>query len=722
MGNSSSILARFLDGGWRRVFLGGGVVLMLLGAGGYVARQERATSQVAIGGQSIDRQVFREPSSTPRDEEKRAEPAATPSRPGRPAQTVRPVRPVRPRPQPIVRPNPAASAPADPETPPPAPPPPPPAVDEKSAERPADLNRDAQNRPPAPVVIPVPTVTPTPRPRPTPRPSPESGGEILYYRVEPTPTPALFHQEEVEGDYPGRLEKGSAARVRIRLTRKMVERPTRTEEWQLDGDRTALTESIDPVPGRSLEVALEESQGRGYAAWVRCRLRSETLEITPIAPSDWRQLGRELNLDWEWSVRATSPALQQELLAEMEIEWRPLEQGRAPISHRLWQARLPVAVADPLLKSGQLRIVSPLLGGSGALLMLIAALPIGRRRRFASTAGAAAATKAIVLPPDRVELLQDLPVAPPATEAHAPEAAAGPAPRSLPAANLGKPPSRGEQEAEVVECSVFAPPIAPQGETIMIQVFAHCEGGEAEANRLAIQFDPTATSRGVKTLSSRITRGTELTFHLTLSRLTVAEPVQSLVWMGDTESVQFIVDLPADARLGNLAGKVTISQNSVPIGQISFLLRVVPAGTPVPESMAEASGEAHAYRYTFISYASEDRDKVLARVQMLDQMGIEYFQDVLSLDPGQRWEKELYRNIDRCDLFLLFWSTAARKSEWVLREVDYAIDRKGGYDDAPPEIKPVIIEGPPLVTPPERLKHLHFNDRLIYLMSRSEGK
>jgi hypothetical protein len=222
----------------------------------------------------------------------------------------------------------------------------------------------------------------------------------------------------------------------------------------------------------------------------------------------------------------------------------------------------------------------------------------------------------------------------------------------------------------------------------------------------------------VKTLSSRISRGEELTFHLTLARLEINEPVQTLVWMGDTESVQFIVDIPSDLRIGNLAGSVTISRQTVPIGRISFLVRVVPAGTPVPTSEEPVDAMARAFRYTFISYAAEDRDKVLARVQMLDQMGISYFQDLLSLDPGQRWEKELYRNIDQCDLFLLFWSTAAKGSEWVMREVDYAIGRKGGNEDSPPEIRPVIIEGPPLVPPPEKLKHLHFNDRLIYLMSR----
>ena len=106
---------------------------------------------------------------------------------------------------------------------------------------------------------------------------------------------------------------------------------------------------------------------------------------------------------------------------------------------------------------------------------------------------------------------------------------------------------------------------------------------------------------------------------------------------------------------------------------------------------------------------------------MLESLKIRYFQDVLSLDPGDRWQQQLYRHIDKCDLFLLFWSTAARDSQWVMKEVDYALARKQGDDLSPPEIKPVIIEGPPPVPPPPALAHLHFNDRVIYFLSARPG-
>lgn len=648
--------------------------MMTLCVGLLIMKRGPAAGQVRISGQRLNRAALVAPAAQPNSSE--------------PLRPVRPVRPSRP-PQPSIPGRPVRPAPVVPS---PAPPPSPPAEA-------AEPDRDTPDSRP---YIKKDEPKPPPNRRPA-RPKPTPSEEVFQRIVVPTPTPARFFEEEVEGEYPGRLEKGSSERLRIRLLRRLVESPREIDEKRGDGDRTVLTESIDPVPGRPLDVALEESQGKGAAAWIRCRLKSDSLELVPsnAETADWRPLGGELQIEWEWRVKTTSTVIQQQIEAIMEIEWRPVTSNGVlgTVSHQLWRENLVVTVADPLLKSGEVEIVSPILGGSGALLMLLAALPIGRRRRNGEESTS------------------------PMTESHQqpgfkrskPPVSVTVQPRTVPAANLD---AAVDQQQEVVECSVFAPSVAPQGETVMIQVFTHLEGQDNEASRIAASFDPAAVPRGVKTLSSRVSRGDELSFHLTLSRLEIQEPVQTLLWMGDTESVQFIVDIPPDCRPGNLAGSVTISRQTVPIGRISFLLRVVPAGSSVPTAEEAVDASARAFRYAFISYASEDRDKVLARVQMLDQMGMRYFQDLLSLDPGQRWDKELYRHIDQCDLFLLFWSSAAKRSEWVMREVDYAIDRKGGEDDSPPEIRPVIIEGPPLVPPPERLKHLHFNDRLIYLMSR----
>jgi hypothetical protein len=104
---------------------------------------------------------------------------------------------------------------------------------------------------------------------------------------------------------------------------------------------------------------------------------------------------------------------------------------------------------------------------------------------------------------------------------------------------------------------------------------------------------------------------------------------------------------------------------------------------------------------------------------MLDRVNIGFFQDLLSLEPGERWEKALYRKIDESDVFFLFWSSAAKRSEWVLKEVRYAIERHAGDEMAAPEIIPVIIEGPPPVAPPPELQDLHFNDKFVYFIAGS---
>ena len=67
-----------------------------------------------------------------------------------------------------------------------------------------------------------------------------------------------------------------------------------------------------------------------------------------------------------------------------------------------------------------------------------------------------------------------------------------------------------------------------------------------------------------------------------------------------------------------------------------------------------------------------DQKEVLKRVQMLNATKI----NVLSLEPGDRWEKKLCGKIHDCDMFMLFWSQAAKDSEWVMREVEYALKQQ----------------------------------------------
>lgn len=161
---------------------------------------------------------------------------------------------------------------------------------------------------------------------------------------------------------------------------------------------------------------------------------------------------------------------------------------------------------------------------------------------------------------------------------------------------------------------------------------------------------------------------------------------------------------------------MTISQNSVPIGHIQFKITVSTSSEKTDQCEAEPTGDkVFHYQTAFVSYSSKDRPEVLKRLQIpsiLHQYKIR--QDILSLEPGDIWEPKLMQYIDECDLFLLFWSNAAKQSEFVRKEIQYAVQRKQGNIHAPPKIIPIIIEGPPLVPPPEELQHIHFNDYRTY--------
>lgn len=268
-----------------------------------------------------------------------------------------------------------------------------------------------------------------------------------------------------------------------------------------------------------------------------------------------------------------------------------------------------------------------------------------------------------------------------------------------------------------VDVSVFSPAQAARGEDFLVQVLAHRPEQQAVAAALAAEADPGAKRRGVRSLAVPIEPGTALDVQLSMPGLVVDDPVQKVRWAGRADAVQFVVSMPPDFENDSAIGTVTVSQQGIPIGSLRWRQSIERA--PQESDDQEPQGEwVVRYRKAFISYATRDRREVLARVQMLRTLGIDFFQDVLDLDPGQRWEKELYRQIEECDLFLLFWSMAAKESDWVRKEAGEAMrlaEASGAV--ARPTLSPVLIEGPPVPSPWPELAHLHFNDRLLYLMN-----
>lgn len=258
-----------------------------------------------------------------------------------------------------------------------------------------------------------------------------------------------------------------------------------------------------------------------------------------------------------------------------------------------------------------------------------------------------------------------------------------------------------------LDVTAFAPPAVRHGETFLLQIFVHLAEHATKAAELAKEFDAASEARAATSLLEGVTPGTRLEFQLQLRQGNAETTRAVLRWTGQPQSVQFLVTADSGPSQTALFGTVTISRDSVPIGQLVFkVLLATTASTERPEAV----GTIDPFRQFFISYASKDRSEVIKRVQMLPRLGKNFRQDLLDLDPGDRWERKLYEFIRECDATLLFWSSNAKESEWVLKECQFCIEHKGIE-----RLLPVIIERPPPLPPPE-LAELHMNDRLLYFV------
>ncbi len=282
----------------------------------------------------------------------------------------------------------------------------------------------------------------------------------------------------------------------------------------------------------------------------------------------------------------------------------------------------------------------------------------------------------------------------------------------------------GASSADLVDVSVFAPPEARRGAEILVQVMLHSAGDVEPATTRAALIDDCAQLRGSTSLSVELRRGTRVTITLWEPRLTIEKPSQQLVWSGSLASATFLVQVPPEIDIGLLFPSVRVSIGPALIGELRFKL-TLPHGQDASGRHQQRNelrpASATRYRRVFFSYSSNDRPKVLEVAQSYRAAGIDFFQDILSLEPGARWEQGLYKEIDNCDMFLLFWSEHARNSEWVGKEARYAIARRAKTGETTPDIVPLVLEGPPSPLPHDFLAHLHFDDWMRYAIAATSS-
>jgi hypothetical protein len=271
---------------------------------------------------------------------------------------------------------------------------------------------------------------------------------------------------------------------------------------------------------------------------------------------------------------------------------------------------------------------------------------------------------------------------------------------------------------DLVEVSAFAPPVAPADEEVLVQVYLHKIDQAGLVEQLTKNADEKTARRDVATLATKVGHGQRVDVELNALGLTVNPPAQFVVWLGEPTACRFQLKFPPGAAGRSYSVWVRVILNSVPIGHLAFKLRAESSGC---SWAARCVGEsARRYQYAFLSYASPDLPAALLTAQHLKAVHIDFFQDKLSLEPGAPYEPQLFKEIDRCDLFMLHWSSHAAASVWVIREAEYALERgRKSEPNGVPHIRPIVLENP-VPDPPDSLKHLHFDDPIFRLIASLE--
>lgn len=262
---------------------------------------------------------------------------------------------------------------------------------------------------------------------------------------------------------------------------------------------------------------------------------------------------------------------------------------------------------------------------------------------------------------------------------------------------------------DLVHFSMTSPQVVKPAASFVIYIWAHLE----RQRDIVIQRAQEAYADDKISIQSKgpvkITRGTILSVRLKLEGLIVANPEDTILWEGEIGNAMFLVKVPEDAKEGSRSGVATIYIDGMQISRLYFVIQI---GATQSKADRIPTQEAR-YRKAFPSYSSKDRDAVLARIQGIQKVApyLEVNMDVIRLRSGQYWEQELWKIIPQNDIFYLFWSENACKSEWVEKEWRCAFKTKG-IDF----IDPVPLVSPEEVPPPPELAGKHFNDWVLSFM------
>ena len=272
------------------------------------------------------------------------------------------------------------------------------------------------------------------------------------------------------------------------------------------------------------------------------------------------------------------------------------------------------------------------------------------------------------------------------------------------------PPLVGKVEEVPVLLAVSAPEVVKPGDIFTARLAAYIESLEEEVKEELIRLSRRRSESYMGVESCRWKLDTHVTVKLSGKHLKVDPSESEFVWKGERNLVNFLVEVLADAPEEWTVLRYEVFIKGIRVAFIPLDLEITSSIKSDKRNIATIE-PAHT---AFASYASQDRVRVLDRVAAVSiSAGLDIFMDCLSIHPGEKWKKKLESEIEKRDIFLLFWSANAKNSEWVTWEWKMALVKK---EESALQLHPLqtVTEAPP----PEELKKFHFGD--IYMIIRND--
>ena len=109
-------------------------------------------------------------------------------------------------------------------------------------------------------------------------------------------------------------------------------------------------------------------------------------------------------------------------------------------------------------------------------------------------------------------------------------------------------------------------------------------------------------------------------------------------------------------------------------------------------------------RRTFLSYSRINKDFALKLARELKSSGFPVWIDQLDIPTGARWDDELEKALDECDIFMVILTPASTASDNVKDEIGYAIDTGK-------RILPILLENANVPLRLRRFQYVDFSNK-----------